>query len=219
MINTTLKSISKTLELSISTVSRALKDHPDISQKTKKRVTDLAAAMDYEPNVNAIHLRTKDNRLFALLVPSISNFFYDSFISSVEEECRKNGYSLMILQSGDDNSTENNNLKLCRQNGITGLFACIASETVNIEPFLKFKDLKTPVIFFDKVPEADGCNKVCVADAASAMMAADALISKNKKKVLALFGNEKLLMTRKRLQAFTDTMSSKAASAKLITDC
>ncbi len=218
MTITTLKTISQTLELSISTVSRALKDHPDISQKTKKRVVELANAMDYEPNVNAIHLRTKDNRLFALIVPSISNFFYDSFISSVEEECRKNAYSLMILQSGDELAVENSNLKLCRQNGITGLFACISSETTSIEPFLKFKDLKTPVIFFDKVPEVNDCNKVCVADAASAVMAADALVSKNKKKILALFGNEKLLITKKRLTAFRDTITSKAPSAKLLID-
>jgi LacI family transcriptional regulator len=218
MTTTTLKTISQTLELSISTVSRALKDHPDISQKTKKRVLELANAMDYEPNVNAIHLRTKDNRLFALIVPSITNFFYDSFISSVEEECRKNTYSLMILQSGDDPAVENNNLKLCRQSGITGLFACISSETTNIEPYLKFRDLKTPVIFFDKVPDVHSCNKVCVADAASAIMAADALINKNKKKILALFGNEKLLMTKKRLTAFRDTMISKSPSTTLLID-
>ena len=218
MNNTTLKIISQTLNLSISTVSRALKDHPDISKKTKIRVIELANAMDYEPNVNAVNLRTNNNRLFGLIVPTISNFFYDSFISSVEEESRKHNYSLMILQSGDDANIELTNIKLCRQNRITGLFACISSQTSNIEPYLKLKDLKTPVIFFDKVPDVNDCNKVCVADAASATIAADAIIYKKKKKVLALFGNERLLITRKRLAAFKETMSSKAASIKLVID-
>lgn len=218
MHNTTLKIISQTLNLSISTVSRALKDHPDISSKTKIRVVELANALDYEPNINAIHLRTKDNRLFGLIVPSISNFFYDSFISSIEEESRKNNYSLMILQSGDDPLIENENLKLCRQNRITGLFACISSETNNIDSFLKLKEMDTPVIFFDKVPDIADCNKVCVADALSAGMAADAIIIKKKKKVLALFGNEKLLITRKRMNAFKETMDSKAPATKLIID-
>lgn len=218
MTITTLKNISETLELSISTVSRALKDHPDISEKTKRRVIELAKALDYEPNVNAIHLRTNDNRLFGLIVPSISNFFYDSFISSVEEECRTYRYGLMILQSGDEVLTENNSLKLCRQNRVTGLFACISSETTEIEPFLKFKDLKTPVIFFDNVPDVEDCNKVCVADEDSAIIAADAIINKKKKKILALFGNEKLLITRKRLKAFKETMSSKAPDAQVIVD-
>src|SRR5438132_1127583 len=106
MITATLKKISQMLGLSISTVSRALKDHPDISEKTKQRVTELANALDYEPNANAIHLRTSKNNLFGLIVPSVSNFFYDSFIGAVEEECRKNNYSLLILQSGDDAAVE-----------------------------------------------------------------------------------------------------------------
>ena len=216
MNNTTLKIISQTLDLSISTVSRALKNHPDISVKTKQRVLEIATAMDYEPNANAINLRTSNSRLFGVIVPSISNFFYDSFIASVEEESRKNNYSLMIVQSGDDPAIELTNLKLCRQNRIAGLFACISSSTVNIESFLKLKDVNTPVIFFDKVPDFHNCNKVCLADAASASMAADAIIVKKKKKVLALFGNERLLITRKRLDAFKETMTNKAPLTKLI---
>jgi LacI family transcriptional regulator len=218
MNNTTLKKISQLLELSISTVSRALKDHPDISSKTKQRVVELAMAMDYEPNANAINLRTSNSRLFGVIVPSVSNFFYDSFISSLEEESRKNNYSLMILQSGDDPLIELTNIKLCRQNRISGLFACISSKSIDIDPFLKLKESNTPVIFFDKVPDIPNCNKVCVADALSATMAANAIIHKKKKKVLALFGDKRLLLTRKRLEAFNETMSSKAPSVKLITD-
>lgn len=216
MNNTTLKIISQTLDLSISTVSRALKNHPDISVKTKQRVLEIATAMDYEPNANAINLRTSNSRLFGVIVPTISNFFYDSFIASVEEESRKNNYSLMIVQSGDDPAIELTNVKLCRQNRIAGLFACISSRTVNIESFLKLKDVNTPVIFFDKVPDFHNCNKVCLADAVSASMAADAIIVKKKKKVLALFGNERLLITRKRLDAFKETMTNKAPLTKLI---
>lgn len=216
MTNTTLKKISEILGLSISTISRALKDHPDISAKTKQRVVELATTLDYEPNVNAINLRTSNSRLFGLIVPSIANTFYNSFVASVEEECRRNGYSLMILQSGDDPAIELTNLKLCRQNRITGLFVCISPETVNIEAFLKLKEIDVPVIFFDKVPENNNCNKVCVADSLSATMAANSIINKKKKKVLALFGNTHLLITKKRLSAFTDTINEKVNKIKLI---
>ena len=89
MTNTTLKKISEVLGLSISTISRALKNHPDISEKTKKKVVELAKALDYEPNASAIQLRTQHSKIFGLMVPTISNFFYDSFIASVEEESRK----------------------------------------------------------------------------------------------------------------------------------
>ncbi len=216
MTNTTLKKISEILGLSISTISRALKDHPDISAKTKQRVVELATTLDYEPNVNAINLRTSNSKLFGLIVPSIANTFYNSFVASVEEECRRNGYSLMILQSGDDPAIELTNLKLCRQNRITGLFVCISPETVNIEAFLKLKEIDVPAIFFDKVPENNNCNKVCVADSLSATMAANSIINKKKKKVLALFGNTHLLITRKRLAAFTDTINEKVNKIKLI---
>jgi LacI family transcriptional regulator len=179
---------------------------------------ELATTLDYEPNANAINLRTSNSKLFGLIVPSISNGFYNSFISSVEEECRRNGYSLMILQSGDSPDIEITNLKLCRQNRITGLFVCISPETVNIDPFLKLKEIDVPVIFFDKVPENNNCNKVCVADAISATMAANAILNKKKKKVLALFGNANLSITKKRLAAFTDTINEKVNKIKLITD-
>ena len=210
MNNTTLKKISQVLGLSISTISRALKNHPDISEKTKQRVTELANALDYEPNANAIHLRTSKSNLFGLIVPAISNFFYESFIASVEEESRRNNYTLLILQSGDDPSAELENIKFCRQNRISGLFSCITSQTNNLDAFLKLKALGIPVIFFDKVPDIPDCNKVCVADTLSATIAANAILRKKKKKVLALFGNSRLSITKKRLDAFTKTMGKKA---------
>jgi LacI family transcriptional regulator len=218
MTNTTLKKISEILGLSISTISRALKDHPDISDKTKQRVVELAATLDYEPNANAINLRTSNSKLFGLIVPSIANQFYNSFIASVEEESRRNGYSLMILQSGDDPAIELTNLKLCRQNRVTGMFVCISPETTNIDAFLKLKEIEVPVIFFDKVPGTNNCNKVCVADSLSATMAANAIINKKKKKVLAIFGNTHFLITKKRLDAFTATINEPVNKIKLLTD-
>lgn len=190
------------LGLSISTVSRALKDHPDISDKTKLRVRELANALDYEPNTNAIQLRTSKNNLFGLIVPSISNFFYDSFIAAVEEESRKNNYSMLILQSGDDSIAEQESIKLCRQNRVAGLFACLTSNTKDIEGYKKLENAEVPVVFFDKVPDDTTVTTVCMADIASATIAATAILEKGKKKVLALFGNRGLSITRKREEAF-----------------
>lgn len=197
------------LGLSISTVSRALKDHPDISDKTKVRVRELADALDYEPNTNAIQLRTSKNNLFGLIVPSISNFFYDSFIAAVEEECRKSGYTLLILQSGDDITAEQESIKLCRQNRVAGVFACLTSGTNNIDVFKKLHNTGVPVIFFDIVPDDAGETKVCMADAGSAIIAANAILEKDKKKLLALFGNQGLSITKKREKAFHEVTKNK----------
>jgi len=208
MTNTTLKKISEMLGISVSTVSRALKDHPDISERTKTRVKELADALDYEPNTNAINLRTSKNNIFGLIVPTISNFFYDSFIASVEEESRRNNFSLMILQSGDNAVVELENLKLCRQSRVSGVFICLTTNTVNMEAFTKFKETDIPVIFFDKVPELKNSNRVCVADELSATIAANAINEKKKKRVLAIMGNQNLSITKKRLSAFQNALNS-----------
>ena len=88
MQQSTLKKLSEVLGVSISTVSRALKDHPDISQSTKTKVKELAEALEYEPNNYAVQLRTQQSNVLGILVPSIDNFFYDSFIAAVEEDAR-----------------------------------------------------------------------------------------------------------------------------------
>jgi LacI family transcriptional regulator len=204
-----LKRISEILGLSVSTISRALKDHPEISKKTKKKVVDLAKSLDYEPNLNAINLRTSNSKLFGVIVPSITNTFYTSFIAAVEEECRKKGFSLLILQSGDDPTIELTNLKICKQNRITGLFVCLSPNTTDVDAFVRLSKNDVPVIFYDKVPELINCNKVCVADASSANLAANFILQKKKKNVLGIFGNTNLLMTRKRLDAFTRTINEK----------
>jgi DNA-binding LacI/PurR family transcriptional regulator len=92
----TLKEISDHLSISISTASRALKDHPDMAPETKRRVKELAAMPNYEPNAFAVNLRKKHSNVFAVVVPEISNYFYHSFIQAVEEDARHMGYTLMI---------------------------------------------------------------------------------------------------------------------------
>ena len=186
MQQSTLKKLSEVLGISISTVSRALKDHPDISQNTKAKVKELALALEYEPNNYAVQLRTQQSNVLGILVPYIDNFFYDSFIAAVEEDARLHGYSVMIMQSRDRAELETSNLHLFRKNRVMGLFAAVSIETEDLTPFHKLEELKIPVIFVDRVAEVEGYHKVCMADAEAARIAAEAIIRKGKKRVLAL---------------------------------
>ncbi|WP_299502518.1 LacI family DNA-binding transcriptional regulator [Mucilaginibacter sp.] len=215
MSEVTLKKLAGMLQLSISTVSRALKDHPDISIETKTKVKELSVLLDYEPNTFAINLRSNHCKEFGIIVPTITNDFYQSFISSLENEVRQYGYSLIILQSGDDPIIELANLKLCKQNRMAGIFVSITSKTTDINNFLKLDEHHIPVIFFDKVPSFEACNKVCVADEAAADMAAKELMLKKKKNILSIFGNPELLITQKRLKSFEDTVSGYGLSTQL----
>jgi LacI family transcriptional regulator len=209
MSDTTLKKISQVLGFSISTVSRALKNHPDISASTKKKVIELAETLEYEPNATAVNLRTKKSKIFGLMVPSVTNTFYGSFISAIEEESRKLGYSLLILQNNDDPLAENDNIKLCRQNRISGLFACYSSETDNLPSFQKLKQAEIPLIFFDKVPEDHHFNKICLADTEAATIAAEELLKRKKTHILAIFGNRQLSITKRRLDSFKKSFEFK----------
>jgi LacI family transcriptional regulator len=212
----TLKKISENLNISISTVSRALKNHPDIAESTKQKVRELATLLDYEPNTYAINLRTNTSNVFGLIVPVISNFFYHSFISAIEEETRKLGYSLIILQSGEDPSIELENLKILRLNRVAGIFVSITANTRNTDSFLKLEEIGIPIIFFDKVPDFEAVNKVCVADVEAATMSADTIIKANKKNVLAILGNAELSITKKRRKAFQERFEAMAAETQLV---
>lgn len=199
---TTLKKISEQLNLSISTVSRALKDHPDISEKTRKKVKELAALMEYEPNALAVNLRTNKTHVIGLIVPSISNTFNESFIASAEKEARQNGFTLMILQSGEDVERETDNLKLCKNYRVDGILISVVVNSISMDIFRRYRDNGIPIVFFDRVPDTAEFDTVCIADEEAATQAAHTILHYQKKRILGLFGNTDLSITRKRKNAF-----------------
>jgi LacI family transcriptional regulator len=211
----TLKNISDLLHISISTVSRALNDHPDIAESTKKKVRELAEIMDYEPNAFAIYLRTNSSKLIGLIVPEISNFFYHSCIASIEEEARALGYSLMILQSANNPETELADLKLCKLNRVAGIMIALSAGTSDFSAFRRLEESGTPIVFFDKVPPAKQFITVCLADEDAGRMAAKAIIEKKRGNVLAIFGNPTLSITRKRLDSFSGHMKKSEPDLKV----
>jgi LacI family transcriptional regulator len=204
---TTLLEISKILKLSPSTVSRALKNHPDIAPATRDKVLQLANKLDYEPNLNAVGLRTSKTKEIAVIVPGLSGFFYDSFISAVEDECRKAGYSPMILLSGDNPEIENENLKICKQRRVQGVLVCLTPNTTNFDSFARLEKLEIAVVYFDKVPQGEEFTTVRVGDEEAAQLAAEELITKGKKKVLSLFGDLKMSISSRRLLAYKDAFA------------
>ncbi len=210
MQQSTLKKLSEVLGISISTVSRALKDHPDISVATKTRVKELAIAMEYEPNAYAVQLRTRQSNVLGILVPSVTNYFYDSFIAAVEEDARVQGYSVLIMQSGDDAAIEADRLHIFRKNMVMGLFVAVTVQTEDMSPFKKMEEMGIPIVFIDRVPEETGYYKVSMADEEAAKLAAEAIIEKKKTNVLALFGHPHLNLSKTREKAFVNTFLTQA---------
>jgi LacI family transcriptional regulator len=201
----TLKKISEHLNISISTVSRALKDHPDVSSETIKRVKDLAGLMEYEPNGFAVNLRKKRSDTYAIIVPEISGYFYHSFIQAIEEEARKRLYGVMIMQTMNDPEIEAQNLKICRYNHVAGVFAAISGQAASNPAFQKTEDSGIPIVFFDKVPHDNQVTSVQIADFEAGALAAAKISECSKKNVLCLLGNPFLSITRLRRSGFEDT--------------
>lgn len=200
---TTVFQLSKILKLSPSTVSRALKDHPDIAPETRKRVIEMAQKLDYEPNAYAVSLRTNTSKEFGVIVPSLAGYFYDSFLSALEELARSQGYSLIILISGDDPEVELDNIRICKQRRTVGIFISVSSRTANHDQFLRLRQQEMPVVFFDKVPESIVTHRIRFNDERAASLAAGYLITKGKCRVLSLFGGSGMSITQWRLNAYT----------------
>lgn len=213
---TTLKKISEMLSISISTVSRALKNHPDISEKTKQKVNDLATMLDYEPNPHAIQLSSKTSNVLGVIVPKVSDLFYTSFIDAVEEESRKHGYSLIILKTDNNAEVEINHVKFCKKQRVAGLFASVTPDTINLDAFERLKEVEIPVIFYDRVPTTDKFTRACFADRNAAILAAETILKKKKKKVLAIFGDTHISITQQRMQAFKEVFKQHKVSNRLV---
>lgn len=213
---TTLKEIAEHLGLNVSTVSRALKGHQDVSLETRKRVKEFADLVDYKPNVFASGLRTHQTKLLGVIVSSITNLFYDSVIGKIEELARQNGYSVMILQSGESVEAELSNLEILKANRVDGIFISITSNTQDIKAFLKTSEMGIPVVFFDRVPLWEKCHKICFNDRKAAELAALFLIQKKKRRILGLFGiNSHISTTARRLEAFKSTFQKSASNTIL----
>jgi LacI family transcriptional regulator len=211
----TLKKISDHLSVSISTVSRALKDHQDVSEETKRRVKELAEMLDYEPNSFAINLRKKHSDLFAIIVPEISSYFYHSFIEAVEEEARQQGFAIMILQSRNSPEIETANLRLCRINHVAGVFIAVNSTKENLAAYKKIEDWDIPMVFFDKVPSEGPFNKVCMADEQAGAIAAQKILEAGYSKIIAVLGSESMSITHRRLMGLRKYLSQNAPSLRL----
>ncbi len=172
--------------------------------------------MEYEPNTFALKLRTNKSKIIGVIVPYFQNLFYEYFISALDEEVRKEGYSLLILQSGESVEDELKNLNIMKKNRVDLLFVSTTENTENIAPLLKISDIGIPVVFFDRVPSFEHCNKIRFADAKAGELAALRLIKSGKKSILCLFTDNPNLYTIKiRISVFQETFKKYSPGAVL----
>ncbi|MEM6865763.1 MAG: LacI family DNA-binding transcriptional regulator, partial [Bacteroidota bacterium] len=150
--NITLKELANDLGLSISTVSRALNDHPDISAGTKKRVKKLAEKYNYVPNVLASGFRSHRSHILGVIVPNISHFFTTTILKGILEEAERLGYRVIISESKNDQQKQTEMLTTMIHFGVDGILLALARKTRSVDAILKIL-ARIPLVMFDKVSD------------------------------------------------------------------
>lgn len=207
----TIKDIARLLGINVSTVSRALSNHPDVNAETRQKVIAVASEMGYTPNSLAVNLRRKHSGLVALLISEINMFFLPSVIRAIEEQMRLNGYRVIILQSNDIVEVEAENLKICRQLAVEGILVSLSANTKNLDHFAPLFEDKIPIVFFDKVPSGN-FNTVAIDDEKIAWQATRHLIEQKHKVIWGLFGPPSMGITQQRRQGYRRGLSEAGIS-------
>lgn len=189
MNNTTLKQIATELGISITTVSKALKNYPDVSAKTKKSVIDLAAKLNFTPNSFAVNLRTNESRIIGLIIPTVVHHFFSKVIQGILEESEKRNYMVIILQSDEKYELEKKQIKLLLNKRVDGILISLSNETDDFNHIKSVLATNTPLVLFDKIAKIVNCSKVIINDRKAAYQAVTYLIKKGYKKIAHFRGS------------------------------
>jgi LacI family transcriptional regulator len=198
----TIKDIARELGISPSTVSRALKDHPDISVATKKAVTELAEKLKYTPNSIALSLRQSKSNTIGVIIPEIIHFFFSTVISGIEDIAYDAGYSVIVSQSNESYEREVIDSKALFNNRVDGMLISLSRETVNLDHLISIYDRGVPMVFFDRVAEGINCSKVIVDDFDGSFQATEHLIKQGYKRIAHLSGPTSLAISQQRLDGY-----------------
>ncbi|RJE74595.1 LacI family DNA-binding transcriptional regulator [Reichenbachiella sp. MSK19-1] len=184
----TIYDIASALNVSPSTVSRALKKHKSIGKETIKKVEKKATQMGYRPNRVAANLRTQKTNTIGVIVPRVDRPFISTLISGIESEAKAKGYHVIFTQSHDKIKLEKENAKLLFNYRVDGIIVSLAMETNNYDHFLPFKDKDIPLVFVDRVTESLDTDLVVIDNTQSAQIATQHLIDQGCKRIAHLAG-------------------------------
>jgi LacI family transcriptional regulator len=188
MKDITLKEIATTLGISITTVSKALKNYPDVSAKTKQAVIDLAQNLHYTPNSFAVNLRTKESKTIGLIIPEVMHHFFSNVINAIIDEAEKNGYLVIILQSNESIELERKQVDLLINKRVDGILISLSNESNYDNHIQQIISRKIPLVMFDKMSKLAPCSKVIIDDQKAAMNAVQHLIDMGCRKIAHIRG-------------------------------
>lgn len=198
----TIKDIAQKLGISTSTVSRALKDHPDISLKTREAVQQLAKLLGYKPNLIALNLKHSRTNTIGVVMPEVQHYFFSTILNGIEEVAYKGDYSVMVFQSNESYMREVLNTQTMLANRVDGVLASISKNTHDYSHFQQLIDNEIPVVLFDREIESLHADSVIVDDYSGAYHAVDHLLSKGCRRIALYSAPQHLLIGKNRLEGY-----------------
>lgn len=198
----TIKDIARKLMISPSTVSRALKDHPDISVETKKAVMALAEELQYQPNELALSLKNRRSKTIGLIIPEIVHYFFSSVISGIEDIAYDAGFTVMTCQSNEIFEREVKNVNTLLAHRVDGILISITKQTSSYEHLQKVIKSNIPVVFFDRIVSELEADKVYIDDKDAAYRATTHLIENGYTRIAHFHAPDSLQIGRLRKEGY-----------------
>ena len=198
----TIKEIAKKLNISVSTVSRALHDHSSIGLRTKTRVKQLAKELNYEPNQTAIFFQQGKTFTLGVILPELSEAFFSTAISGIEDTANKSEYTVLLGQSHDNEEREKQIVNTMKNHRVDGIIVSISKNTVNYDHFESLKKYNIPAVFFDRIPNIPNIHYVACNMQSGTVQAVNFLLKKGHRIIGMINGPDKLVASQQRLEGY-----------------
>ena len=192
------------LNVSVSTVSRALHNHPSIGLRTKMQVQKLAEELNYEPNQAAISFKQGKTFTIGVILPNLGEQFFSTAINGVEDVASQNNYTVLIGQSHDDIEREKKIVDTMRRHRVDGLIVSLSKNTTSYEHFEQLEKYSIPVVFFDRVPDTPEAYSVSCNLRNSSVELVDWLVSKGHNHIGFIKGPDTMLPSLERLNGYLE---------------
>ena len=202
---TTLKELAKELDVSISTVSKALKNSPEISQDTTDKVKAFAKLLNYRPNKIALSLKNKKTKTIGIIIPDIVHHFFTKVIKGVEIYANTKGYNVIVGLSNESFSNEVINMEMLANGSIDGFIISMSRETMLNQDYQHFNESLNegiPLVMFDRIVNEIPCDKVAINDMKGAQIAVETLLDKGAKKIALISTKDYISVGRLRTQGY-----------------
>lgn len=198
----TIKEIARRLNVSVSTVSRALHNHSSIGLRTRLQVQKLAQELNYEPNQAAISIKHGKTMVIGVILPNLGEEYFSMAINGIEDVATKNRYTVLIGQSHDDTAREQEITEAMRRQRVDGLIVSLAKTTKSFDHFEQLKKYTIPVVFFDRVPDIEDAYTVSCNLENSSVELVDWLVAHGHTRIGFIKGPETLIHSGQRLDGY-----------------